>query len=188
MNDILDSPESIANKIAFENDDWFDISLDVLAARIETALRRERERAGMSYSDIHDGDTLAEQLHCWYLDATRFLSPAAYNPNAQKAFGALTPEQQQIDRFIAGKVRRLIDREQERADKYQSLARALAEALEIVLQIYDNPLPPPPDHQCGSPNAACDMDCADFANGVSALAQARNILTNYYRAVGKETG
>ena len=52
--------------------------------------------------------TLAQQLHEWYLAATAELSPEFYNPEAQKSFDELTPEQQYIDRFIAGKVERLI--------------------------------------------------------------------------------
>ena len=54
MSDILETPEAIARRIAFENDDWFDISLDVLAARIETALRREREACATIAEEMFD--------------------------------------------------------------------------------------------------------------------------------------
>lgn len=49
-------------------------------------------------------EQLAEQLHLWYLEATRELDPKSYNPNAQKAYNDLTDEQKFIDRYIAGKI------------------------------------------------------------------------------------
>ena len=46
----------------------------------------------------------AEQLHVWYLDATRELNPKSYNPNAQKSYHELTQEQQSIDQYIVYRI------------------------------------------------------------------------------------
>lgn len=45
-----------------------------------------------------------EQLHEWYLEATKELHPESYNPAAQKPYDALTPEQQFLDQYIAAKI------------------------------------------------------------------------------------
>lgn len=49
-------------------------------------------------------EQLARQLHVWYLDATKKLSPESYNLDAQKSYADLTEEQKFIDRYIAEKV------------------------------------------------------------------------------------
>lgn len=49
-------------------------------------------------------EKLAEQLHIWYLEATKERNPASYNPNAQKSYAELTDEQRFIDRYIAEKI------------------------------------------------------------------------------------
>ena len=49
-------------------------------------------------------EEVAEQLHVWYLEATKQLNPESYNPNAQKSYQDLTEDQKNIDRFIAKKV------------------------------------------------------------------------------------
>ena len=46
----------------------------------------------------------AEQLHIWYLEATKELNPKDYNQKAQKEYKDLTEEQKFIDRYIAKKV------------------------------------------------------------------------------------
>ena len=42
-----------------------------------------------------------EQLHKWYLEATKELHPESYNPKAQKPYSELTDEQKFIDKYIA---------------------------------------------------------------------------------------
>lgn len=49
-------------------------------------------------------EKLAEQLHIWYLEATKKLNPESYNPDAQKSYYELIDEQRFIDRYIAQKV------------------------------------------------------------------------------------
>jgi hypothetical protein len=49
-------------------------------------------------------DALANQLHRWYLEATLTLDPKNYNPDAQKKYEDLNEEQKFIDRYIAMKV------------------------------------------------------------------------------------
>src|SRR5581483_11378048 len=49
-------------------------------------------------------ETMAEQLHVWYLEATQALDPANYNPKAQKSYAELNEQQKEIDRYIARKV------------------------------------------------------------------------------------
>ena len=62
----------------------------------------------------HVAETLAKQLHAWYLEATKELNPESYNPNAQKAYEDMTDEQKFIDRYIAKKVRQTIKYETDR--------------------------------------------------------------------------
>lgn len=45
-----------------------------------------------------------QQLHQWYLDATKELHPNSYNINAQKPYEELTEEQKFIDKYIADKI------------------------------------------------------------------------------------
>lgn len=45
-----------------------------------------------------------EQLHKWYLEATKLLNPESYNPDAQKPYSELTEEQKVIDKFIADRI------------------------------------------------------------------------------------
>jgi len=45
-----------------------------------------------------------EELHKWYLEATKKLNPLSFNEKAQKPYEELTKEQQFIDEFIAAKI------------------------------------------------------------------------------------
>jgi len=45
-----------------------------------------------------------EQLHQWYLEATKKLHPESFNAKAQVAYKYLTEEQQFIDKYIADKI------------------------------------------------------------------------------------
>ena len=47
---------------------------------------------------------LPKLLHDWYLEAVSKLNPTSFNPNANKAFDDLTPDQKYIDFYIAGKI------------------------------------------------------------------------------------
>jgi len=58
---------------------------------------------------IEAAEKMAEQLHVWYLEATRELDSENYNPKAQKAYNDLTEQQKEIDRYIARKVQAAID-------------------------------------------------------------------------------
>ncbi len=49
-------------------------------------------------------EQLAEQLHVWYLEASKELNPDNYNPKAQKPYQELNEEQKELDRYIAGKI------------------------------------------------------------------------------------
>lgn len=49
-------------------------------------------------------EELAQQLHKWYLEATKRISKLSFNPKAQRSYTQLTNEQKYIDRYIAGKV------------------------------------------------------------------------------------
>lgn len=49
-------------------------------------------------------ETLARQLHEWYLEATAQLHPESYNSKAQKPYDDMTEEQKFMDRYIAGKI------------------------------------------------------------------------------------
>jgi len=49
-------------------------------------------------------ERLAEQLHKWYLEATKELQKESFNPAAQKQYNELTEEQKNIDRYIARKL------------------------------------------------------------------------------------
>jgi len=49
-------------------------------------------------------EQLAEQLHNWYLEATKELNPENYNPKAQKLYLELNEQQKNIDRYIAKKI------------------------------------------------------------------------------------
>jgi len=53
-------------------------------------------------------DLEPEDLHNWYLEATKELNPDSYNPNAQKPFSELTEEQKFIDKFICEKIKQRI--------------------------------------------------------------------------------
>ena len=57
-----------------------------------------------------------ERLHEYYLEATKTLNPKSYNPNAQKKFKDLTKEQQQIDIFIANKLKSEVCNQNEKED------------------------------------------------------------------------
>ena len=49
-----------------------------------------------------------EKLHQLYLDATVFLNPDSYNPQAQKQYSDLTEEQKSIDIYICDAIKKLI--------------------------------------------------------------------------------
>jgi len=49
-----------------------------------------------------------EQLHGWYLEATKELDPDNYNEEAQKPYKQLGSEQRFIDNYIAAQINRLI--------------------------------------------------------------------------------
>ena len=46
-----------------------------------------------------------EQLHEWYLEATKHLDPQYVNPKAQIPYDELKPSQKAIDKYIANKIR-----------------------------------------------------------------------------------
>ena len=65
---------------------------------------------------VGDIESLARELHMWYLEATKQLNPANYNPKAQVPYDDMHEEQKQIDRYIARKITNLLaakDRERE---------------------------------------------------------------------------
>lgn len=49
-----------------------------------------------------------EELHNWYLEATRELHPESYNSDAQKPYDDLTREQKYIDNYIASKINKKV--------------------------------------------------------------------------------
>ena len=51
------------------------------------------------------GKITSEQLHEWYLEATKKLKPESFNPKAQKSYNKLTKEQKFIDEFIMKKIK-----------------------------------------------------------------------------------
>ena len=53
-------------------------------------------------------ESLARELHMWYLEATKQLNPANYNPKAQVPYDDMHEEQKQIDRYIARKITNLL--------------------------------------------------------------------------------
>jgi hypothetical protein len=55
----------------------------------------------MSGGEMTEREELAEQLHEWYLQATKKLNPESYNQKSQKPYRWLSEEQQSIDLFIA---------------------------------------------------------------------------------------
>ena len=59
-----------------------------------------------------------QQLHEWYLEATKSLHPESYNPNAQKSYEELTDEQRKIDEYMAEKINDYIQ-------KYEKLIEGL---------------------------------------------------------------
>ena len=61
---------------------------------------------------------IPQQLHKWYLEATKLLHPESYNQKAQKPYEELTEEQRKIDEYIAGKINDYIQ-------KYEKLIEGL---------------------------------------------------------------
>jgi len=49
-------------------------------------------------------EKLAEQLHIWYLEAIKKISPESYNPNAIKEYSELAEDQKEIDKYMAGRL------------------------------------------------------------------------------------
>lgn len=45
-----------------------------------------------------------EELHKWYLEATKKLNPKSFNEDAQKPYEQLSEEQKYIDKYIANKI------------------------------------------------------------------------------------
>lgn len=52
-----------------------------------------------------------ENIHQWYLDATKELNPKSYNPNAQKKYEDLTEEQKFIDKYIVDQCKLIVARD-----------------------------------------------------------------------------
>ena len=50
-----------------------------------------------------------EQLHIWYLEATKELHPLNFNEKAQKPYNELNPEQKFIDEYIANKIGKVVE-------------------------------------------------------------------------------
>ena len=57
---------------------------------------------------------LAEQLHIWYLEAIKKISPKSYNPNAIKEYSELDEDQKDIDRYIASKIQIVLAQKEKR--------------------------------------------------------------------------
>lgn len=55
-------------------------------------------------SQEHNIEEIAEQLHCWYLEAVQKIDPNNYNHKAQKPYNELNEDQKFLDRYIAKKV------------------------------------------------------------------------------------
>jgi len=53
-----------------------------------------------------------EELHEWYLEATKLLKKESYNPNAQKPYDELSEEQKFIDKFICDRINNKIGEEE----------------------------------------------------------------------------
>ena len=49
-------------------------------------------------------ESLAEQIHLWYLEATEPKAKGAYNEKAQVSYEDLSDDQKDIDRYIAKKI------------------------------------------------------------------------------------
>lgn len=49
-----------------------------------------------------------EELHIWYLEATKQLNPENFNEDAQKPFDELNSEQKYIDCYIASEINKKI--------------------------------------------------------------------------------
>lgn len=68
-------------------------------------------------SKIKDKEFLAENLHIWYLEATKKINIESFNKKAQKKYKDLTGEQKFIDRYIAKKIIELIKNSQIQSKK-----------------------------------------------------------------------
>ena len=55
-----------------------------------------------------------EQLHRWYLEAIKKISPKSYNPNAIKEYSELDEDQKDIDRYIASKIQIVLAQKEKR--------------------------------------------------------------------------
>ena len=73
-----------------------------------------RHPEGVLETQLTELERVAQNLHKWYLEATKKLSPESYNPNAQKPYEEMTEEQKFIDRYIADKVVAYAQQEVER--------------------------------------------------------------------------
>jgi len=75
----------------------------------------EESQAAAAQAEIEQGDAeieeMAKQLHLWYLEVTKKLSPDSFNHKAQKEYEELTEEQKIIDRYIAEKIISKIEEE-----------------------------------------------------------------------------
>lgn len=75
-----------------------------LAAEAEAMAKMEQQDLEAEVELQQEIEELAEQLHIWYLEATKQFNPDSYNEKAQKAYKDLTEEQKDIDRYIAKKI------------------------------------------------------------------------------------
>jgi hypothetical protein len=75
-------------------------------------------------------EAMSEQLHVWYLEGTRELDPASYNPKAQKSYVELNEQQKEIDRYIAKKVLAALAAERAVSGKYRDMMLQAQAAIE----------------------------------------------------------
>jgi len=64
-------------------------------------------------------DLKPEDLHKWYLEATKKLNTESYNKNAQKPYEELSEEQKSIDKFICKKIKQRIRKACEFYKRYE---------------------------------------------------------------------
>ena len=87
-------------------------------------------------------EKVAEQLHKWYLEATKLLNPENYNSKAQKQYVNLNKEQKFIDRYIAERVNEKIKEERQRTladvEKEINGLQKCADAMEERKEFYKN--------------------------------------------------
>ena len=77
---------------------------------------------------------VAEQLHEWYLEATKSLNPENYNAKAQVPYSEMNEEQKEIDRYIA---RKILEKLQSQAEEYE---REKGEMVREIMALKDEQL------------------------------------------------